>query len=92
MQVMTHRKWGSVRATVGLRLGDVGKTCYYEASAESPGITQIGWATKRCRLGKNEGVGDDKYVVLVVGFPLAPLFCIIIGVYRWLTAAARSHH
>jgi hypothetical protein len=69
---MSHTKWGSVRATTGLRLADVGTTCYYEARIESPGATKVGWATERCRLAEHKGIGDDKWVSLSPALLLSP--------------------
>jgi hypothetical protein len=53
--------WGSVRSTVGIRLGDVGKTFFYEARVDSGGLIQVGWGTKRCRMSATDGIGDDRY-------------------------------
>jgi hypothetical protein len=60
LKVMSNVGWGSVRATTGVRLGDVGRTFYYEACVELGGLVQVGWATKRFRAGASDGVGDDR--------------------------------
>lgn len=59
-QVVSNMGWGSVRSTVGIRLGDVGKTFFYEARVDSGGIIQVGWGTKRCRMSATDGIGDDR--------------------------------
>jgi hypothetical protein len=58
--------WGSVRSTVGIRLGDVGKTFFYEARVDSGGIIQVGWGTKRCRMSATDGIGDDRYISIII--------------------------
>ncbi len=63
-QVVSNMGWGSVRSTVGIRLGDVGKTFFYEARVDSGGIIQVGWGTKRCRMSATDGIGDDRYPLI----------------------------
>ncbi|RUP46353.1 hypothetical protein BC936DRAFT_147058 [Jimgerdemannia flammicorona] len=54
-----HSTFESIRATMSVMSGK----WYYEVTLLTGGIMQIGWATRRCRFGPEDGtgVGDDDY-------------------------------
>ncbi|RUS32745.1 hypothetical protein BC938DRAFT_474462 [Jimgerdemannia flammicorona] len=58
-----HSTFESIRATMSVMSGK----WYYEVTLLTGGIMQIGWATRRCRFGPEDGtgVGDDDVSVEV---------------------------
>ncbi|KAL6071490.1 Spla ryanodine receptor domain-containing protein, variant 2 [Balamuthia mandrillaris] len=41
---------------------------YYEVTLLTDGLFQVGWATRRCKFTRNEGVGDDEFSYAYDGY------------------------